>query len=416
MRDRQLFHKTVLPNGITVFTYKIDAPIACLEIQLPTGAAHSHSKNGFFPGSVHFLEHMQIIRSENFPKAHQLDRELGMRGCHFNATTYRSKTTYWIDSPVHELDFATTALIDRVYHPVFTAEDIATERTVVINERERERFYPGRNRVSQYYNTEFMSDVPYPIEQIFGSTTDLQAITPEVLTAMHQIITASSHTAAIAVGNSDFTEFMDALATVDTKDHLLDKKMADTHWVNPAFRIVPFDTVTRPTLEMAWIHPRTSYREKIGIDFILALLTNYVHGTLHQEFRHEKGWTYGLNYFFNNHRQTLFGLSFPVNTIEQLQYIRQHIGDRIEKTIKNQKLVEREIKRRINNQVFNYQTTGAIMAGASRDLIGNKKIHTEKEWQKEILAMEDIEWRKELVERFFRHAAMGEIGFVPENS
>src|ERR1044072_8764373 len=99
MRDRQEFEKNVLPNGITGYTYQLDSPIVSLEIQLPVGAAHSHAGNGFLPGAIHFLEHLQLIRSRKYPQAHQLNKELGLRGGHFNGSTFRSKTTYSIDAP-----------------------------------------------------------------------------------------------------------------------------------------------------------------------------------------------------------------------------------------------------------------------------------------------------------------------------
>ena len=416
MRDRQAFTRTVLPNGIMVYTYAVDSPVACLEIQLPTGAAHAHAKNGFIPGSVHFLEHMQNIRTSHFPEPHELDQELGMRGCHMNANTFRSKTSYWIDSPLHEISFATYALIDRVFRPFFHEADILTERKVVINERERDKFYPGRNQVSQYYNTEFMSDDPYPRKQLYGSDEDLAAITPRKLYDMHEKITSSSHIIAIAVGNSTFADLHSALSTIKTTDEMLDKKMADSHWVDPTFREVTFPTVTRPTLEMAWIHPRTTYSERLGIDFILGLLTNPVQGSLFKELRQKRGWTYGIRSSFTNHRQTIFGLSFPVNNREQIEHIRSTFFNRLEESITDQELVEREITRRLNNQVHHYQTTATIMAAASRELIGAKKIPTEREWQKEIKSMTSLSSRRKIVQRFFTRTAMGEIAFMPTES
>lgn len=413
MRDRQEFEKTVLPNGITFYTYQLDAPIASLEIQLPVGAAHSYGGNGFLNGSVHFLEHLQLIRSSLYPNAHELNREIGLRGGHFKGNIYRSKTTYAIDLPASELEFSCKALLDRVYHPVFDTEDIERERTVVANERDRERFYPGRSRPSQYYNTEFMFDMPYKLEQLYGSNDDLNAMSATRFQEMHQIITASQGTVALAVGNSDFSELKEALSAIPTTLGLLSKKMNDAHWTDPTFRYVPFDTIGRPTLEVAWIHPRVSQQERTAISFILSLLTNPVHGTLYQELRQKKGWVYSIDQYLTSHRQTIFGMSFPVNTLKQVEYLRGILADRIRDAIHNEAAVEQEIHRRLNSQVYNYQTAGSIMNQASHHLIGNKKIFTELEWQQAIEAMREPAWREEIITHFFKPEEMGEIGFTP---
>lgn len=413
MHDRQVFTKSVLKNGITLYTHQIDAPVVSLQIQLPVGAAHSHEGNGFLPGSVHFLEHLQLSRSKNFPSAHQLNQELGMRGGHFNGATYRSKTAYWIDVPASELEFACNALIDRVYHPIFNERDLAKERTVVINEREREKFYPGRNLASQYYYTEFMHDMPYSLEQLYGSDEDLASVTVERLQEMHTRIAQSESTVVLAVGPSDFSDLRTQLEKIETIPGLLDRKLSDTHWINKEFRLVSFESITRPTLEVAWIYPRVNQKEVVAISFILGLLTNYVHGTLYHEFRQEKGWIYSLDHFLTNHKQTFFGLTFPVNSIEQIQYIRDVLTDRIRAAVMDQQTVENEVRRRLNNQVYNYQTVASIMNSASSTLISNKKIMTEADWQNAVEAMRDKSYRLAILDHFFQPEHMGELGFTP---
>lgn len=413
MRDRQEFEKTVLNNGITVYTYQLDSPIVSLEIQLPVGAAHSYGGNGFLNGSLHFLEHLQLIRTQSFPNPHQLNREIGLLGGHFKGNIYRSKTTYAIDLPSSEIEFATTSLVDRVYKPLFNQEDIERERTVIANERDRERFYPGRSRPSQYYNTEFMFDMPYKLEQLYGSDDDLNAMSVDRFQEMHRVLAQSQDIVAIAVGNDDFHLLKKELSKVTTVPGLLNKKMNDARWTDPTFRYIPFDTVSRPTLEVAWIYPRVTPRERTSIGFVLTLLTNHVNGALYQELRQKKGWVYNIDHYMTSHRQTLFGMSFPLNTLKQVEYVRGILHERILAAINNQEAVEQEIRRRLNSQIYNYQTAGSIMNQASSYLIGNKKVLTEKEWKEAIEAMRDPAWRQEIVNRFFKPEEMGEIGFTP---
>ncbi len=156
MRDHQLFEKTVLSNGIIVYNYEDNFPIACMEIQLPVGTGHAIASNDFIPGSPHFLEHVQLIRSEEYPKPYSLDRALGLRGGNSNGATHSKATTHWIDTPDSEKTFGIDALVNRVFHPIFAEEDIAIERSVVINERNQNKFYPGKSKASQYYYQHFL--------------------------------------------------------------------------------------------------------------------------------------------------------------------------------------------------------------------------------------------------------------------
>ena len=230
---------------------------------------------------------------------------------------------------------------------------------------------------------------------------------------MHTRITQSESTVALAVGPSDFSELRRQLEEIETVPGLLERRMSDTHWINKDYRTVSFESITRPTLEVAWIHPRVSPKEVIAIGFILGLLTNYVHGTLYREFRQEKGWVYSLDHFLTNHKQTFFGLTIPVNSEEQIQYLRDVLTDRIRAAVTDQKTVENEIRRRLNNQVYSYQTVSSIMNSASGALISNKKIMTEADWQQAIEAMRDEKYRLTILEHYFKPEHMGEVGFTP---
>ena len=138
-----------------------------------------------------------------------------------------------------------------------------------------------------------------------------------------------------------------------------------------------------------------------------------MHGTLYREFRQEKGWVYSLDHFLTNHQQTFFGLTFPVNSEKQIQYIRDVLTDRIRAAVMDQRTVENEVRRRLNNQVYNYQTVASIMNSASSTLISNKKIMTEDEWQKAIESMLNIDYRMTILDHYFKSEQMGELGFTP---
>jgi predicted Zn-dependent peptidase len=415
MRDHQQFDKTVLPNGITVYTYQDAFPISCMEVQLPVGSGHAIAENGFLPGSPHFLEHTQLIRSHSFPGPYQLDRALGLKAGNSNGATHPKATTHWIDTPSGEQNFGIDALIDRVFHPLFAEEDLQVERSVVMNERDQNKFYPGKNKASQYFYKEFINDVYCPLNQIFGTDSDLENMTVDRLSDMHSRITTSDELVALAVGNDDFSYFKEQLAALPTTPTSFEHNITPTTWGRKEYHTAYFDTVAQPRLEVAWIHPRLEYNEYRAVCFMINLLINTTQGPLYHEFREERGWTYGLDATCMLREHSLVaGLSFPVNKLEQVEFIRECLHERIRKAFEDQTLVENEIIRQLGIQVYNYQTAGSIVSSASADILTHGTIKTESDYKEGISAMADPAWRMSILEKYFRPEEMGSVCFMPE--
>jgi predicted Zn-dependent peptidase len=404
-----------LPNGITAHTYQGEFPISCVEVILPLGSAHATSANGLLPGSPHFLEHTQLIRSANHPKAYQLDRELGLRAGHTNAATHSLVTNHWIDVPTAEHRFAMDALVERVFSPLFADDDLAVERGVVANERSQKKFYPGKSKASRYYYAGFLSDIFFPLEQIFGTDEDLSAMDRPLLEAMHARASRNRKVQAIAVGNHDFGYFLDRLAALPTAEEHLEPSIAPTTWGKRTFHKAFFDTVPQPRLETAWIHARPGFDDYRALCFFISLLVNSTQGPLHVEFREEKGWTYGLEGGCSlREGHIVLSLAFPVNTLEQVEYVRDCLVERIQAASADQVLVEAEIRRQLGNQIYAYQTAGSIASSASSDLIAWGKIHTEAQCDAAIRRMADPTYRKLLVDTYFAPEDMGSMAFLPE--
>ena len=414
-RDHQQFEKTVLNNGITVYIYTDHFPINCVEIILPVGSAHAIVENNFLPGAPHLLEHTQLIRSQTYPDAYQLDRLLGLQAGHSNAATHAKSTNHWIDTPVAKQEFAISSLVDRVFYPTFNNEDLAIERGVIINERNQKKFYPGKSKASHYYYTQFLNDTFFPLEQIFGSDADLNQATIGFLETMHHQVSRSNEVIALAVGNSSFESLKEKLAALETASCSFQTQITPTTWANKDYHLSYFDTVAQPLLEIAWIHPSLEYKEFRSLCFIIGLLINTTQGPLYKEFREEKGWTYGIDgTCVRRECNTVCGLSFPLNSLDQVEYVRDGLSERIFKALQNQGLIEDEIERQLGNQVYAYQTAGSIISGASTDLINGGSIHSEAELEETMQAMKDPFWRDYLRQHYFKPEEMGAVCFMPE--
>lgn len=86
-------------------------------------------------GVSHWVEHMQFKGTEQFP-ASMLDKAISREGGTWNAFTYIDWTAYFETMPADKIDLALRLEADRMLNSRFDPEEVASERTVVISERE----------------------------------------------------------------------------------------------------------------------------------------------------------------------------------------------------------------------------------------------------------------------------------------
>jgi zinc protease len=86
-------------------------------------------------GISHWVEHMQFKGTEQFP-ASLLDKAISREGGTWNAFTFMDWTAYFETMPADKIDLALRLEADRMVNSRFDAEEVASERTVIISERE----------------------------------------------------------------------------------------------------------------------------------------------------------------------------------------------------------------------------------------------------------------------------------------
>jgi zinc protease len=124
-------------------------------------------------GISHWCEHMQFKGTPNFPPS-ILDRAVSRDGGMWNAFTYFDWTTYFETMPTNKIDLGLRLEADRMVNSLFDEKEIASERTVVISEREGNENEPIFLLGEAVQNAAFRVH-PYHHE-IIGDTTDLRSI------------------------------------------------------------------------------------------------------------------------------------------------------------------------------------------------------------------------------------------------
>ncbi|MBI3162327.1 MAG: insulinase family protein [Chloroflexi bacterium] len=168
--------QVALKNGMKVMLKEIHtAPIISSWIWYRVGS-RDESTGG--TGLSHWTEHMQFKGTKQFP-AQVLDKAISREGGRWNASTSNDSTRYFETMPADKIDLALRLEADRMQNSLFTEKDVASERTVIISEREGYENEP-MFRLSEAVQQAAFHVHPYHHE-IIGDMADLRAITRDAL-------------------------------------------------------------------------------------------------------------------------------------------------------------------------------------------------------------------------------------------
>jgi zinc protease len=127
------YTKTALSNGLTVYLKEIHtAPLVSSWVWYRVG---SRDEVAGKTGISHWTEHMQFKGTPQFP-ASVLDRAVSRDGGVWNAFTFLDWTTYFETMPANKIDLGLRLEADRMVNSFFDEKEVASERTVIVSERE----------------------------------------------------------------------------------------------------------------------------------------------------------------------------------------------------------------------------------------------------------------------------------------
>lgn len=167
---------THLSNGLEVRLKEIrTAPIISHWVWYRVG---SRNEQAGITGISHWVEHMQFKGTPKFPPG-LLDRIISREGGVWNAFTYLDWTTFFETLPAEKVDIALELEADRMVNSRFDPEEVNSERTVIISEREGNENDP-LFRLGEAIQTSAFTVHPYHHE-IIGDMADLHLITRDQL-------------------------------------------------------------------------------------------------------------------------------------------------------------------------------------------------------------------------------------------
>ncbi|HEY6072016.1 MAG TPA: pitrilysin family protein [Anaerolineales bacterium] len=175
------FTQVTLSNGLQVFLKEIHtAPLVSSWLWYRVG---SRDETPGLTGISHWTEHMQFKGTPRFP-ATVLDRAISREGGNWNAMTFLDWTSYFETMPANKIDLVLDLEADRMVNSLFDEKEVASERTVVISEREGNENEPIF-RLGEAIQRAAFHVHPYQHE-VIGERQDLQGITRENLYAHYR--------------------------------------------------------------------------------------------------------------------------------------------------------------------------------------------------------------------------------------
>ena len=203
MKKTNGFTKTQLSNGLTVLIREAHAaPVASFWVWYRVGSRNEHIG---ITGISHWVEHMLFKGTPTFPKG-VAEKAISREGGTFNGMTWYDFTTYFATLPAERVELSLRIEADRMANALFKPNEVATERTVIISERQG-----AENNPEFLLNEEVMAAAfrvhPYGTDTI-GHMCDLETMTRDQLYAQYRTYYAPSNALAVAVGDFETDEML----------------------------------------------------------------------------------------------------------------------------------------------------------------------------------------------------------------
>lgn len=203
------YQRHTLSNGLAVITKEVhSAPVVSFWVWYRVGARNEH---GGITGVSHWAEHMMFKGTNNLGKG-QIMQMVAENGGTLNAMTSDDWTAYYETLPSDRLDLALQIESDRMVNSLFDPDEVASERTVIISEREGSENEPERLLDEEVSAIAFKVH-PYG-SGVIGWKCDLRTMTRDDLYNHYKTYYAPNNATIVAIGDFDTTELLEKIHTL----------------------------------------------------------------------------------------------------------------------------------------------------------------------------------------------------------
>ena len=201
--------RIILSNGMLILLKEIHtAPLISHWIWYRVG---SRDEIPGITGISHWVEHMQFKGTPQFP-AGTLDRAISSEGGFWNALTHLDWTTYFETLPADKVDLALQLEADRMVNSLFTPDELASERTVIISERQ------GNENEPLFRLGEAVQAAAFKLHsyhhEVIGDLVDLQTMQRDDLLGHYRAYYVPNNAVLAIAGDFDTPSMLERLRQV----------------------------------------------------------------------------------------------------------------------------------------------------------------------------------------------------------
>lgn len=134
----QITYETyTLPNGLRVLLIPSDTTYSVsVKALVMNGSVHESDEE---QGLSHFVEHLSLQATEKWPDQEKYVLVTEQNGASFNGTTSKESMDYYVNIPNTKLEFGIEFIYQTLYKSTFNPDYIEKERTVIIDEINKQR-------------------------------------------------------------------------------------------------------------------------------------------------------------------------------------------------------------------------------------------------------------------------------------
>lgn len=185
-----------LDNGLGVLLKEDHtAPIASIWTWYHVGSRNEQPGK---TGVSHWVEHMQFKGTPTIAKG-QIFRDVSRVGGTLNALTSNDWTAYFETLPVNHVDLALRIEADRMVNSLFDPEEVESERTVILSERQGSENSPAYALFEEVVGAAVQAH-PYR-HMVIGTESDLRGLTRDDLFSHYQQHYHPGNAFIVAVGS-----------------------------------------------------------------------------------------------------------------------------------------------------------------------------------------------------------------------
>lgn len=197
--DRPLFGARLwrLDNGLSVaFVENRRAPVIAQYLYFAAGGGEDPPGRS---GVAHFLEHMMFKGSPNVPSG-AFSRRVAREGGNDNAFTSRDVTAYFQQVEASRLPLVMAMEADRFAAALIPADQLESERNVVLEERRQRTDSTPRGRFGEAFRAALWGPQSWPGRPIIGWEDEIRATTRDDLVGFYDRFYAPANATLVIAG------------------------------------------------------------------------------------------------------------------------------------------------------------------------------------------------------------------------